>query len=213
MNFELFRNTFESHLIFSTYDVKAHFPGFDFKRLVEWQNKGYIIKLINKWYYFPLFNRQNNSHLLAANSIYEPSYISLQTALSYYGLIPEFIFSITSLTSMTNADFDTTLGHFTYNHIKPSLMFGYKLMEFENPFIKNNENNRHIKIADIEKSILDYFYINADINTEKEILQVRIDTDVFESDVNLDKLYKYLSDFRNKALEKRISKLIKVVND
>ena len=112
---------------------------------------------------------------------------------------------------MTNAGFDTKLGRFTYNHIKPALMFGYKLIEFENPFIRKNEKNKHIRIADIEKSILDYFYINAGINTEKEILQVRIDTDVFDSDINLDKLYKYLSDFRNKALENRISNLIKVV--
>jgi len=92
MKFELFRNTFEKHLIFSVYDVNAYFPDFDSKRLVEWQKKGYIVKLINKWYYFPLFTKQNNSHLLAANSIYHPSYISLQTALSYYNLIPEFIF-------------------------------------------------------------------------------------------------------------------------
>jgi len=138
MNFELFRNTFEKHLIFSTYDVKTHFSGFDSKRLVEWQKKGYIIKLVSKWYYFPLFTNQNNSHLLAANSIYSQSYISLQTALSYYSLIPEFIFSITSLTSMTNAVFDTKLGRFTYNHIKPALMFGYKLVEFENPLIRKN---------------------------------------------------------------------------
>ena len=90
-------------------------------------------------------------------------------------------------------------------------MFGYKLLEFENPFNGKNNKNRHIKIAEIEKVILDYFYINARISTYEEISQVRIDPDVFESDVNLDKLYKYLGDFRNKALEKRISKLMKVV--
>jgi hypothetical protein len=52
-----------------------------------------------------------------ANPLYGPSYISLEYALSYYGLIPERVESITSVTTKRSKKFITPLGSFSYEHI------------------------------------------------------------------------------------------------
>lgn len=77
-------------------------------------------------------------------------------------------------------------------------MFGYRLVAFDNPFLEYHQKKTHFKIAEPEKTILDYFYINARLKTEEEIIQVRIDPDIFNSDINRDKLFRYLKEFKNK---------------
>jgi hypothetical protein len=54
-----------------------------------------------------------------ANLIYGPSCVSLEYALSFYGLIPERVMHVTSVTSGRDKDFDTPLGRFTYRHLNP----------------------------------------------------------------------------------------------
>ncbi len=54
---------------------------------------------------------------LIANHIFAPSYVSMQTALRYYGLIPESVYVTQSMTVKPSRDFDTPLGRFEYTHI------------------------------------------------------------------------------------------------
>ena len=54
---------------------------------------------------------------LIANHIYAPSYISMSTALRYYGLIPEAVYVTQSMTLKRSSDFDTPLGRFEYTRI------------------------------------------------------------------------------------------------
>lgn len=54
-----------------------------------------------------------------ANLIYGPSCISLEYALSYHGLIPERVVTVTSVTSARDKLFDTPLGRFSYRHLHP----------------------------------------------------------------------------------------------
>ena len=56
---------------------------------------------------------------LCANHIYGPSYVSLQWALRWYGLIPERVFSMTSITTKRTRMFENSLGRFTYYQVKP----------------------------------------------------------------------------------------------
>lgn len=62
---------------------------------------------------------------LLANHIYGPSYVSLDTALSYYGLIPERVYEVASMTTKTSKEFKTSRGLFTYTHLPlPYYAFG-----------------------------------------------------------------------------------------
>lgn len=57
---------------------------------------------------------------LLANLIYGPSCISLEYALSYHGLIPERVMTLTCITPKKNKYFCTPMGDFSYRHLHPS---------------------------------------------------------------------------------------------
>lgn len=56
---------------------------------------------------------------LCANHIYGPSYVSQQWALRWYGLIPERVYTMTSVTTKRTRMFENPLGRFTYEQVKP----------------------------------------------------------------------------------------------
>ena len=56
---------------------------------------------------------------LCANHIYGPSYVSQQWALRWYGLIPEQVYTMTSVTTKHSRKFENSLGRFTYEQVKP----------------------------------------------------------------------------------------------
>lgn len=55
-----------------------------------------------------------------ANQIYGPSCLSMESALSYHGLIPERVTRYTSVTPKKNREFQTFLGIFRYFHLPMS---------------------------------------------------------------------------------------------
>ena len=59
------------------------------------------------------------NNFLLANHIYGPSYVSLQTALRYYGLIPEHVFLTMSLATKHSRSFSTPVGSFSYYNCAP----------------------------------------------------------------------------------------------
>ena len=77
--------------------------------------KGAVIRVKKGLYVFgPDYSRGPFSRELLANLIYGPSYVSLDYALSYYGLIPERVETVTSVTCSKNRTFSTPIGRFTY---------------------------------------------------------------------------------------------------
>lgn len=54
---------------------------------------------------------------LIANHLYPPSYVSMSSALRYYGLIPEEVYVMQSMTLKHSRDFDTPIGRFEYTYI------------------------------------------------------------------------------------------------
>jgi hypothetical protein len=84
-----------------------------------------------------------------ANTIRYPSYLSLEYVLSKYGLIPEGVYSFTSITLKSPRVYKNVLGNFIYRNIKESLFCGFEEREFE--------GNR-IKIASKAKALFDYLY-------------------------------------------------------
>lgn len=207
-----FKNKMEPFRVFSIRDIRKMFPGLNNMNLVRWQQKGYLVKIINGWYCFADNYSNENIQWLSANLIYKPSYISLHTALSFYNLIPEAIYPTTSVTTKKTRQFVTLIGNLSYNKLKPQVFgFGHTLIDSRkysdvSPDIKRY--NRQIIIAEMEKAILDFFYINPQYNTEKEIAYLRFDNLVLK-DMDKEKFYKYLDRFSNKALENRIFKMMK----
>lgn len=84
-----------------------------------------------------------------ANRLYAPSYLSLEYALSYYGVIPETVYTVTSITTMPTREFVILGLSYTYQAIKRQAYTGYKLM---------NINGHQALFADKEKALVDYLY-------------------------------------------------------
>ena len=193
--------------VFSVQDVKKQFPSMNLMNLVRWKEKGYILKLRNRWYAFNDRESSENMGWLAANLIYSPSYISLHTALSWYNLIPEMIPTTTSVTTRKTNKFSTPMGSFDYHSIKPELFgFGYVLEDMGS---SERDTGRKIMVATPQKAILDFFYINNYYETEKDIEDLRLNETELVNIINPE-FNKNLGKYQSHALERRIRKLTKL---
>ncbi len=201
MNYLTFKSGLQQFPVFSLMDILKLFPNFDKRRLVEWQNKGYIERIRNKYYYFKDKSKDENFLFYSANKIYPPSYVSFESALSYYNLIPEGVFTITSATTNKTNTFDTPLGRFKYYSIQPSMYFGYKPIYL---------NGFPVLIADPEKVLLDYVYLNK-ISDYVKIGELRINSSVLSELINQDKLNKYKTIINSKTLDLRFNNFINTI--
>lgn len=70
---------------------------------------------------------------LLANHLLGPSYVSMDTALSFHGVIPERVYAISSMTTKASREFDTPIGLFTYMHLPlPYYAFGINIVQLTN---------------------------------------------------------------------------------
>lgn len=204
MNFVEFRNRFQSLACFTTNQVYASYPEFDRNNLGRWVRKGYLVRLRQGYYSFPEYRESADFTLYFANIIYKPSYISLQTALSFYGIIPEAVPEITSVTTLKTKTFSNDFGVYSFKNIKPDLMFGYDLRVME--------GDRRIMFATPEKALADLLYLYPFYNTEREIEELRLDESYMEDDFNTDRLMEYSYRIGSKALTNRIA-ILRIVHN
>ena len=147
------------------------------------------------------------SFLLAA-SIYGPSYISFEYALSYYGLIPEMVYEVTSATFKKNKTkrYITDFGSFYYRDI-PSSAFPYFVF-------LNKEGDYYYRIASKEKALCDLLYTMPPADNVKELEELlfndlRIDKeDLRHFDLNS---IEFLIDKYNSRNIKKFSTLLRRV--
>jgi len=142
----------------------------------------HIIKLKRGIYLFSLNPR---FEFEIANKLYQPSYISFETALSHYNIIPEIVYAITSATTKRSKEMVVQNSVYKYNKIKKSLYFGYRPEKF---------NGRTVLMAEAEKALLDYIYI---LSLRKGRINERLDI----TRINSQKLGAYVNYFK-KAIKK-----------
>ena len=88
------------------------------KKVVWLEKNGYIIRLKRGLYVVnPEHSGKTLSSELIANHLYAPSYISMSTALRYYGLIPEAVYVHQSMTVKHSRSFQTPIGSYDYKYI------------------------------------------------------------------------------------------------
>lgn len=189
--------------VFSTKDIEKVDLSFHKQRLSEWQKKDYVKKIRQGFYIFSDLQINEKILFTIANRIYEPSYISLEMALSIYGLIPEAVYGVTSVTSQNTKNIKTPVGDFIYRHVQPDLMFGYELREHD---------GHHYQIAEVEKAVLDYLYFNSKINDNESFEGMRFNISELKEKIQMEKFNKYLEAFHSKALEKRAKKFLQFIN-
>lgn len=191
---------------FDVNQVRMVQPNFDRCALTRWLASGYIVQLKNGLYAFKEWTTLPGSDQIVANLMYRPSYISLYSALAYYGMIPEFVARTTSVTTLKTATFSNVIGAFDYRHIKPDLYWGYHMIE--------SINKRNVLIALPEKALLDLLYLTPNLKSEDDMLQLRLDEDFMASEFDLEQARHFLERFNSQALNQRFNLLQKVyIND
>ena len=144
-----------------------------------------LIQKARKGLYFLTDNSPSNFEI--ANKIYQPSYISFETALSFYGIIPETIYEVTSATTRFPRKFNVNNIRFSYKKIKKDCFNGYKSLKYKNSYIL---------IAEPEKALADYLYFVA--LGVKQLIYERINL----GKIQKNKLLVYAQSFRkNKILD------------
>ncbi len=176
-------------------DIKNIEPDFDHRRLYEWQKRGYLEKIANNFYYFTNKDLSESDINFIANRLCEPSYLSLEFALSYYSLIPEAVFWRTSITSRKTKNVISKLGNFSYKKMKRELFFGYNIIE---------SRGVSFKIAEPEKAILDLLYLRHDLKNKDDMEELRINKERYNEIMSQEKLNEYKEIFNSRILTKKI---------
>jgi len=120
-------------------------------QLVRWAKAGKIIQVKRGVYFLSEIYRKIDvyePHL--ASILIKPSYISLEKALEFHGLIPEGVPVYTSVTTKRSGRLITSVGVFDYRHLQPSLFWGYQSITLR---------QQTAFIAQPEKALLDFFYL------------------------------------------------------
>ena len=184
---------------FNLNDVRKLNPGFHRQQLSYWLAKEWI-KPLPGGYYLLANQKVDEQYLFTlANVIYQPSYISLESALAYYGVVPESVLGVTSVSSRKTIRYQSRWGEFRYRSVKPLYMFGYIVVE--------PAQKRKYKMARLEKAVLDYLYLNPDICSGEDFEGLRWKRSTLQQLGDNALFLKYLSIFDNKALENRVGQL------
>ncbi len=204
MIFREFETKIRALPAFNLNDVRKLDPSFHRQQLNYWHNQGYI-KPLAGGYYILADRAVNEMYLfMMANRIYEPSYVSLESALAYYEVIPESVLGVTSISSRKTKQYESAWGVFNYRSIKPPYMIGYQVIE-NTPGIK-------FKIAYLEKAILDYLYLHSEVQSIVDFEEHRWNRTQLLGLLDHSVFARYIKLFDKRALENRVAQFLEYLN-
>jgi predicted transcriptional regulator of viral defense system len=153
MDWNKFLNRFaEQPLFHSTMlDIFPDPPAHRQVQLSRWTKAGKLSQVCKSWYMIEKPWRKHDIPLpVIANSIVHPSYLSLEWALQYYDMIPEYVPNPTSITTGRGMHFEAQGTLFLYYHVQPTFFKGYR---------QDEVGGFKINIAYPEKALLDKIYL------------------------------------------------------
>jgi len=171
-------------------------------------SRGELIRVKRGLYIFGDLYRKNPVSLFyLSNIIYGPSYVSLESALSYHDLIPEGVVNVTAVNPTRTYEVNSSLGQFTYRKIPKEA--------FPKDVLREESEGSVYLVASKEKCLLDKLYLDSTSNFSKEFIveSLRIDPLDLQS-LNTEKLLELSTYYNNKIFNKRVVRLIReLVNE
>jgi len=134
------------------------------RQLSRWVQSGRILQLRRGLYTLaPPYQNIIPHPFLIANALVSGSYVSTQSALAFYGLIPEYVPRIISMTTLRPSQWD---GGFHFHHLAAHLFFGYQLLEVF--------QGQQAFIAMPEKALLDLAHLTPASDSSNYLLELRL---------------------------------------
>jgi len=166
MNVQEFTQAFGERTCFTSRDAYLRFPELDGRQFRRWQASGWVKQLRKPYYRIAFRTWTVYERWAAANAVYAPSYVSLETALGHYGFIPEGVFQITSITTRHTRSFEIEGMRHSYRNVLPAWFFGYTLLE---------QGQVVVRMAGPEKCLLDVLHFNRDLRGPADFEAMRFD--------------------------------------
>ena len=197
MDYAQFSLSLRNHklYVFSLEDVKNLFPDGKPKSIknnfIRWLSKGYLLRLKRNLYKFVEQGSELKiPDLYIANRLYGPSYVSLETALSIYSIIPDVAMGVTSVTTLPTRTFKNKYGLFFYRTCQKRAFTGYRLMSYE---------GFKVYIADKEKALVDFLYFRLRSGIFLNFMEERLNKNILRK-MDWKKVFRYARFFNNKTV-------------
>jgi predicted transcriptional regulator of viral defense system len=137
------------------------------RQLSRWTKAGRLYQLRRGLYALaPPFQKVKPHPFVVANRMMRGSYVSLQSALGYYGLIPDVVPVTTSITTDRPGQWQTPLGVYTFRHIKTGWFVGYRLVDLG--------GNQQAFVATPEKALLDLVHLQPGGDSAEYLQELRL---------------------------------------
>ena len=150
------------------------------RQLSRWTQAGRLYQLRRGLYALaPPFQKVKPHPFLVANRMVRGSYVSLQSALAHYGLIPEYVPVVTSVTTARPGHWDTPLGGYLFRHVKTGLLWGYRRADVS--------PGQRAFVASPEKALLDLIYLQPGGDAPHYLQELRLQS---LDRLDLDELYR-----------------------
>jgi len=136
-------------------------------QLSRWKKAGRLLQLRRGIYALtPTWRKVEPHSFLVANRLQRGSYVSLQSALAWYGMIPEHVPVVTSVGPSRPETIRNPLGAFQFNHLSDGLLFGYSRVEVV--------SRQFAFIASPEKALLDLAHLTPGADSEDYLRELRL---------------------------------------
>jgi len=182
--------------LFTLGDIKNLFPDEKVKTIknnfIRWLSKRYFVRLKRGLYEFVEQGGELKiPDLYIASRLYEPSYVSLETALSIYSIIPDIAAAVTSVTSRPTRTFKNKYGSFFYRTCQKKAFTGYRIMLYE---------GFKVWIADKEKALIDFLYYRSRLGQSLDFDEERLNKEILKK-INWVKAFHYVKLFNKKTVK------------
>lgn len=137
------------------------------RQLTRWTNAGRLYQLRRGLYALaPPYQKIKAHPFVIANRLLGGSYVSCQSALAHYDLIPESVPTVVSICSCRPGHRETPLGSFLFRHVRRKYLSGYQLLEMG--------NGQEALVAVPEKALLDLIYLTPAGDSAEYIQSLRL---------------------------------------
>ncbi len=143
------------------------------RALSRWTAAGRLIQLRRGLYVLaPPYARTPPGRLAIAGRMRRPSYMSLQSALAYHGVIPESVATTMSVTTGRPGRWETAFGDFRYRHVHPDLFWGYRQVDL------GEDGTGFVALP--EKALLDLFHLTAGPIRTEFVRELRLEPEAMD---------------------------------
>lgn len=170
-------------------------------QLSRWVSSGRLVRIHKGWYTLrDPFRRVRLDLNVVACTIKRGSYVSLQSALSYHGMIPEYVAETTCVTTGRPLSIDSPVGRIGYRHVKRDVFFGYG---------QEVSGKQEAYIASAEKALLDLFYLTPGSDDAAYIAELRLQA---SGQLDTDKMMRMAERFGAPKLLRAVEHLDQLLN-